>query len=278
MYKFADVIREESVLRGHQVYIKEDPQEGPFVRVVDPITRKQIAIACLELSPVKVLTKRVEAQHTMNCLLMQELDYSQPWCSLNLCHPDEKRSDVVALEDSVQAVFNLHTKLSQNGFRLWESNSIQQQNSLKIRNIYVRQDTVNNLIDAGDWEGEVTGVVLEAHLTTTDFSKVLDTDKIPGVFWAITLDHEQGRIGHAERIDPVNKFKADVKLSTGVSSVSDLPPVEVKLNYTLADAFNVRHTTGMQITSQPGRVNTVKVYRCVDSNRRAFQLLLKYNL
>lgn len=276
--KFVEIVQAITTETGDVVFIKEDPQDGSMARVVNNRTRKQVAEVYLDDSLVRILTKRVDAQHTMNCLQMQEIDYSEPFHSINVHGVETPRDSKIEFEDSVYTVTRLHQRLSQNGYRLWETNIVQQYGSLMVRNTYLNVEEVQSLIDANKWDGEVTGTILEAHLVTTDFSQLLDTNKIPDVFWNIRIDSINGRVVLAERTDPHNKYQRDVIIKTAPSTVSDIPPINAKINDSLRETFYVAYVTGLQLTSDPGRVNTVKNYRCVDEYNRPFNLLLKYNI
>jgi len=276
--KFVDIVQAITAETGEVVFIKEDPQEGSFARIVNNRSRKQIAEVYLEDGPVRILTKRVDAQHTMNCLQMQEIDYSEPFHSINVHRVETPQDSKREFEDSVYTVTRLHQNLSRNGYRLWETNLVQQYGSLMVRNVYINSDEVQLLIDDNKWDGEVTGTVLEAHLVTTDFSELLDTNKIPNVFWHIRIDQTNGRVVLAERIDPHNKYQRDVIIKTSTSVVSDIPPIGAKIHHSIRKTFEVAYVTGLQLTSNPGRVDTLKNYRCVDDYNRPFNLLLRYNI
>lgn len=276
--KFVEIVQAITAETGEVVFIKEDPQEGSFARIVNNRTRKQIAEVYLADGPVRILTKRVDAQHTMNCLQMQEIDYSEPFHSINVHRVETPPHSKREFEDSVYTVTRLHQNLSRNGYRLWETNMVQQYGSLMVRNVYINSDEVQLLIDDNKWDGEVTGTVLEAHLVTTDFSELLDTNKFPNVFWDIRIDQTNGRVVLAERIDPHNKYQRDVIIKTSASVVSDIPPINAKIHHSIRKTFEVAYVTGLQLKSNPGRVDTLKNYRCVDDYNRPFNLLLRYNI
>lgn len=276
--KFVEIVQGITTETGDVVFVKDDPQDGSLARVVNNRTRKQIAEVYLENGPVHILTKRVTAQHTMNCLQMQEIDYSEPFHSINVHRVETKKELKREFEDSVYTVTRLHQRLCQNGYRLWESVTLQQYGSVMVRNVYVNETEVQQLLDDNKWDGEVTGTVLEAHLVTTDFSELLDTNKIPNVFWYIRVDQTNGRVILAERIDPHNKYQRDVIIKTSPSVVEGLPAINAKIHDSIRKTFEIAFVTGLQLTSNPGRVNTIKVYRCVDDYNRPVNLQLIYNI
>lgn len=259
-----------------RVDVIEDPQDGSEWTLTNMKDRKVIArITHKYHGPVQLLNKRVNAQHTMNCLSMAALDIREPFNKLENFHPDTFKAVRENFEDSAQAIYDTHVQLAKSGWFLWESKLMFVVNAFKLFNVYVHEST----LAVGAWEQETAGIVLEAHVTTADMSRLFDTFKLPDAAWDIKIDSDYGRIGSADRIIPGKKNSKDMAIIANQSEdQSRQYPVEGGPSIDVCDAFDIWRITGKLQTSQSGRVNTVRTFRCEDHLERVFNLTIVYNI
>lgn len=256
-------------------YHKDDPHDGSLWMLLHKSEQKVIASVQHNFDPISIMNQRVEGQNTMNCLSMQSMDMKEPFNDIDVFHPDVPKKVREKFEDAVQAVYDTHHHLVCNNRVLWSSQILMVCNGIKVRNVYVNRAHM----EESKWEQKIESIILTAHITTASFIDVFDTYKYPDMFWDIELDSEYGRIKRAKRLEFSPKCKVDMEIKSEQSenSAKQYPISNIPSN-AIMDAWNIRHVTGKSQSSDPGRVNTVRSFRCVDHLDRTFNLSIRYNM
>ena len=274
MSKYVECLEPLGEVRTNTIHIRDDMESGDHVVLVNNVSQKVAFNVYTHIDPVEVMTRRVESQHTMNCLSMQALDFTAPFNSMKTLS-DLTPAEEHVFQDSVQAVYDAHHKLSVGGYYLWSSKIVMTSNALMVLNCYVSKADIKE----SEFLDKLPATMLEAHITSADLSKCFDTFKHPGLYWEVKLDVSSPCIVMARRIDPLCNFKPDVVMSTTLSEdTCNRRAIEEVPQNAIMDAFNIHTVTGKQQYSNPGQVNTVRTYRCVDEWANHFILQLAYNL
>lgn len=261
---------------GVQVFVEEDQQTGSHLVVVCPRAQKVVVKVYNTIEATEVLTQRVEPQHTMNALSMQAIDMTEPFNSVEVLTRDTRNATKELFEDNLQVIYDAHRKLSTNGYRLWKSDILMQSNVVAVRGIYIRSEQLDPNVRTSQMMESVT---LEGYVTAAELKNCFETSRNPSLYWDYTVDQNYARIDKAHRFDSLNGHKRDMYIKVKpTETLANLPGIDTVPSLAIMDAWNVKRVTGKHQTSLPGRIDTNRVFRCVDHYDNAFTLQITYNL
>lgn len=249
--------------------------EDTEVLVICPRSQKVIVSVYQTPDAITVLPRRVNGQHTMNCLSMQAIDISEPFNDVTILSKDIDKKAADIFEDHLQSTYYAHQKLSQSGYRLWRSDLLMQANCVKLRNIYVLLSELN-LEQAG--EQDIASITMEAHITTADLRDVFETSRDSRYYWRVTISSDAARLSMAVRFSPHTNYTKDIVIEAKPAMTSNSNrAIDTTLSIAVMDAFDIKCVTGKHQTSRPGSINTIGIFRCVDNLDNVFNLSITYN-
>lgn len=244
--------------------------------VVHPENRKVLVQLHRGAEPAKnVRLQRVNSQNTANCLIMQNIDVSQPFCNHDQFGRGLKKKDQEEFEDSLMSVYKHHQVMCQNGYSLWSSNVTIGYNCVTVYNEYVPRPT-EGTIGYDDLET----VCLRAYVNLHNVKEIMDLHKIPDSWWLLAKDADSDLLGKAVGyMKAPDEYRAQIYIESkyvGIKPRRSVTPCFMSEN--VMDAFGVYRIHEQRRTSNSGAVNSINIFQFTDSFENARELKIITNI
>lgn len=244
------------------------PGRRKVVVALNTVSRSTIDI---KMPNAKPGNHRIEAQHIMNCLAMQNIDPREPWFKTGMATHNQPSKVLNERDDSFTAICATHQALARSGLRLWKSTITTFNNSCGVLNVYIDPSKVNP-------DEKMDVVYFRGIVSTVDFSDVLDTEKYPTVYWDYLLSLDTGNISRAVQLGEDRDLGPISDITIGYLEPRPVGPcMDIVLPGNLHKVFDLVDIYNCAFTSDPGEVNTVKIYNGKDSYGNAVSIKLSFN-
>lgn len=263
------IINQTAEETGNKV-VKFPAQRANFL--VHQSNNKVIAVLWDETTN-EINFKNVEGQHTMNCLLMQKLDTSLPFNSFDIKgqYTSKVKQD---FEDSLLAVYRLHSKLSQAGYRLWNCKVVQFADTVSVINTYFSPTDLKYRDEDRNYDNCTR---LEATVVLPEFEGIVTVTH--GTITHPKLNRSTGVIREVMVYDTVAELHPIMHITHEASKrIRKMQPLELSPSYHICKAWDVANTYSDTTSSTPGRVDTIREFLCDDSYGNLFTLKIRTNI
>lgn len=243
--------------------------------IVHPTNNKALAVIKRGEDPAKnVRLQRVNGQNTANCLIMQNIDLTQPFSNHEQFGRGLTKQEREEFEDSLISVYKHHQIMCQNGYALWYCDLVIGENSVTVHNEYVVRPHETS---SGTTDLEI--VELRAYVHTHKVKEMSDLHKVPS-FWVTAKDVETDALGAAEGyMETQGSYKLQVAYSAHWAGNKPQRRISaMNMSQPVLEAFGVYRIHELRITSRPGAVNAIKIYQYSDDLGNARELRVVSNM
>lgn len=243
--------------------------------IVHPANNKALVKVQRGEDPAKgVRLQRVNGQNTANCLIMQNIDLTQPFSNHEQFGRGLTKQEREEFEDSLISVYKHHQIMCQNGYALWSCDLVIGENSVTVHNEYVVRPHETS---SGTTDLEV--IELRAYVHTHKVKELSDLHKVPS-FWVTSKGAETDALGVANGyMEMYGSYKLQVAYKARWMGSQPIRRISAMgMSQATMEAFGVYRIHELRITSRPGAVNAIKIYQYSDDLGNARELQIVSNM